>query len=74
MFPIDPSCSCYVCKNYTRAYIKHLFDSNEILGAILATHHNIAFYKLLADRAREAMLEDRFLEFKKDFLQNYLKQ
>ncbi len=70
-FPIDPNCSCYACENLTRSYIKHLFDSNEILGAILATAHNIAFYKSLAERAREAILEDRYAEFKKDFLANY---
>lgn len=72
-FPIDPNCDCYACKNLSRSYIKHLFDSNEILGAILATAHNIAFYKSLADRAREAILEDRFLEFKNQFLSDYLK-
>lgn len=73
-FPIDPNCSCYACENLTRSYIKHLFDSNEILGAILATAHNIAFYKSLAERAREAILEDRYAEFKKDFLANYSTQ
>ncbi len=57
--------------NFTRSYIKHLFDSNEILGQILATAHNIAFYKSLAVRAREAILEDRYLEFKKEFLGGY---
>lgn len=72
-FPIEPNCSCYTCKNFSRAYIKHLFDSNEILGAILATTHNIAFYKSLAEKAREAILKDRFLEFKKSFLSEYLK-
>ncbi len=72
-YPIDPSCDCYVCQNYSRAYLKHLFDSNEILGAILATHHNIAFYKRLADKARDAILENRFKEFKQEFLKNYLK-
>lgn len=70
-FPIEPNCSCYTCKNFSRAYIKHLFDSNEILGQILATLHNIAFYKSLADRARAAILEDNYLGFKKDFLKNY---
>ena len=59
--------------NFSRAYLKHLFDSNEILGQILATAHNIAFYKSLADRAREAILQDRFLEFKEEFLRGYLK-
>ncbi len=74
LFPVEPNCECYACKNFTRSYIKHLFDSNEILGAILATTHNIAFYKSIADRAREAILQDRFLEFKKDFLSKYFGQ
>jgi queuine tRNA-ribosyltransferase len=72
-FPIEPNLNDYVNNNFSRAYIKHLFDSNEILGQILATAHNIAFYKSLADRAREAILEDRFLDFKKDFLGGYTK-
>jgi len=70
-FPLDPNCDCYTCKNFTRAYVKHLFDSNEILGAILVTTHNIAFYHHLAQRARQAILEDRFNEFKKSFLNEY---
>ena len=74
MFPIEPNCNCYTCRTFSRAYIKHLFDANEILGAILATTHNIAFYKNLADLAREAILEDRFLQFKKDYLNNYSKK
>ena len=70
-FPIGPNCSCYTCKNFTRSYIKHLFDSNEILGQILATIHNIAFYKSLADRAREAILKKRFLQFKREFIEKF---
>ncbi len=73
-YPLEPNCDCYTCKNFTRSYIKHLFDSNEILGAILVTTHNIAFYVGLAKRARKAILENRFLEFKKEFLQGYKKQ
>ncbi len=73
-FPLDPTLDDYVNKNFTRSYIKHLFDSNEILGAILVTQHNISFYKSLAERAREAILEDRFLEFKKEFLEGYMKK
>ena len=72
-FPIEPNLDDYVNQKFSRAYIKHLFDSNEILGQILATHHNIAFYKSLADRARKAILEDRYLEFKDEFLKGYLK-
>ncbi|MDC1174025.1 tRNA guanosine(34) transglycosylase Tgt [Bacteriovoracaceae bacterium] len=72
-YPIDPNINCYANNNFTRAYIKHLFDSNEILGQILATEHNIAFYKTLAEQAREAILNDRFREFKNQFLENYSK-
>jgi queuine tRNA-ribosyltransferase len=72
-FPIEPNLKDYVNTNFTRAYIKHLFDSNEILGQILATAHNISFYKSMAVRAREAIFEDRFLEFKKQFLEGYKK-
>ncbi len=70
-FPIEPNLNDYVNSNFTRSYIKHLFDSNEILGQILATTHNISFYNDLAKRARQAILEDRFLEFKKEFLAGY---
>lgn len=72
-FPIEPNLKDYVNTNFTRAYIKHLFDSNEILGQILATAHNIAFYKSMAVRAREAIFADRFLEFKQEFLAGYSK-
>ncbi|MBX7144352.1 MAG: tRNA guanosine(34) transglycosylase Tgt [Oligoflexia bacterium] len=70
-FPIEPNLKDYVNSTFTRAYLKHLFDSNEMLGQILATAHNLAFYKSLAVRAREAILEDRFLDFKRDFLAGY---
>ncbi len=71
-FPIEPNLDCYADKNFTRAYMKHLFDSNEILGTILATEHNLAFYNDLCKKAREAILNDRFREFKKEFLESYL--
>lgn len=73
-YPVEPNCDCYTCKNFTRSYLKHLFDSNEILGAILTTIHNIHFYVQLSQRAREAIMKDRFLEFKKEFLNGYLKR
>lgn len=72
-YPIDPNCSCYTCENFSRAYVKHLFDSNEILGQILATIHNIQFYLDLSKRAREAIIAGKFLQFKKNFLDEYLK-
>lgn len=70
-FPIEPNLKDYVNSTFSRAYLKHLFDSNELLGQILATAHNLAFYKSLAVRAREAILEDRFLDFKRSFLAGY---
>lgn len=71
-YPLDPNCECYACQNFSRAYIKHLFDSNEILGATLVSLHNIAFYHSMAQRAREAIKANRFLQFKQEFLENYL--
>jgi queuine tRNA-ribosyltransferase len=53
--PIDPQCSCSVCKRYSRAYLRHLFASGEITAAILATHHNIHFYLDIMRRIREAI-------------------
>ena len=70
-YPIDSSCACYTCQNFSRAYLKHLFDANEILGAILASTHNIFFYYELSQNARTAIIEGRFLEFKKAFLSEY---
>ncbi len=70
-YPVDTSCVCYTCQNFTRSYLKHLFDSNEILGQILTTIHNIAYYKKLAEKAREAILENRYLEFKAEVSKYY---
>jgi len=72
--PIDKNCSCYACQNYSRAYIRHLLNSEEILGLRLVSLHNIYFYTDLIQKTREAISEDRFAEFKKDFLANYLRK
>jgi len=69
--PIDPNCTCWACSNYTRAYLRHLYKAEEILAARLATYHNLHFYRELMRRARKAIMEDRFLEFKEDFLIKY---
>ncbi len=66
--PADPHCSCYTCRNYSRAYIHHLFKAKEILAARLATLHNLQFYLDLVDRAAHAIEEDRYPEFKENFL------
>ena len=69
--PLDPECDCYTCKNYTRAYLRHLVKADEILGARLITIHNIHFLLNLMKNIRQAIKEDRFLEFKKDFYEKY---
>lgn len=69
--PIDHECGCYVCRNYSRAYIRHLIHVNEILGVRLTTWHNLAFMMKLMRQIRESILQERFLEFKKEFLENW---
>ncbi len=69
--PLDEDCDCYVCKNFTRAYIRHLFKAGEMLGQKLATYHNLHFLIKMMNGAREAIKEERFLEYKADFEANY---
>lgn len=68
--PIDIADN-YVCNNYTRAYIRHLFKANEILGQRLATYHNLWFLINLAKEAKEAIKNGKFKEFKEEFIKNY---
>jgi queuine tRNA-ribosyltransferase len=63
--PIDPACECYACRNYSRAYLSHLHRCNEILGARLATLHNLHYYQALMARMRAAISEGRFAAFEK---------
>ena len=69
--PLDPECSCYCCRNFTRAYLRHLFNTEEILGLRLISLHNIHYYLDLMSKVREAIRQDNFREFKKDFLARY---
>lgn len=69
--PLDPECNCYACKNYSKAYIRHLFNVDEILGARLATIHNLHFLIKLMEDLRESIREDRVLEFRRDFYLKY---
>jgi queuine tRNA-ribosyltransferase len=69
--PLDPECDCYCCKNFSRAYLRHLFNTEEILGLRLVSMHNIYFFLELMRRIREAIAVDRFQQFKKDFLAKY---
>jgi queuine tRNA-ribosyltransferase len=66
--PLDETCDCYTCKNYSRAYLRHLYVAGEILAMVLNTIHNVRYYMRLMEQIRAALKEDRFLEFKKDFL------
>lgn len=65
--PIDESCDCFTCKNYSRAYLNHLFRAHELTYFRLASLHNLHYYLTLMKQMREAILEQRFSEFKKDF-------
>lgn len=69
--PLDPECDCYTCKNYTRAYIRHLVKANEILGARLITTHNLRFLLKLMEQIRQAIREDRLLDFRDEFFAKY---
>ncbi|RKY32986.1 MAG: tRNA guanosine(34) transglycosylase Tgt [Candidatus Omnitrophota bacterium] len=71
---LDPACKCYTCRNFSRAYLRHLFNTDEILGLRLVSFHNIYFYLELMQRVREAIKQDRFKEFKKKFLSQYNSQ
>ncbi len=69
--PIDPECECYTCKNYTKAYLRHLFKAREILSSVLATWHNLYFMENFMKNIRKAIKEGYFSEFKREFLQKY---
>ena len=69
--PIDDECDCYTCKNYTRAYLCHLFRGKEMVAATLATIHNERFIVRLVDRMRQAILDGDFTEMKSEFLGRY---
>lgn len=69
--PLDPNCDCYVCKNFSRAYIRHLFNAEEYLALYLASYHSVYFYINLMKKIRESIKKDRFEEFKKEFFREY---
>ena len=69
--PVDPTCDCYCCKNYTRAYVRHLINTDEIMGGRLLSIHNIRFLQRLTASIRQAIMDDRYLEFRDNFMKNY---
>ncbi|HPS21669.1 MAG TPA: tRNA guanosine(34) transglycosylase Tgt [Candidatus Paceibacterota bacterium] len=71
---IEEDCECYTCKNYTRAYVAHLFHGKEMLAGTLASIHNLYFIVNLVKKIRQAIIDDRFFEYKENFLKTYLKE
>lgn len=69
--PLEEGCDCYACRNFSRAYIRHLFKAQEILGAQLASIHNLRFLTRLMVQVRDAIREDRLLDFRNEFFANY---
>jgi len=69
--PIDKECGCKVCKEYSRAYLRHLFKTKEILCSMLASYHNLYFLNEMVVNSRNAIKENRFLEYKREFLSRY---
>jgi queuine tRNA-ribosyltransferase len=69
--PLDPECNCYTCKNFSRAYLRHLFNADEILGLRLVSLHNVHFFLEMMRKIRQAIKQDSFAGFKKKFLSSY---
>lgn len=69
--PLDPECDCYVCRTFTRAYIRHLFNAGEILAPRLATYHSLYFFAKFMSEMRNAIINNEFLEWKQEFLSKY---
>lgn len=69
--PVDADCGCYTCKKYTRAYLHHLFKESELLALRLASIHNLHFVQSIIKGAREAILEDRFADYRKSVIMDY---
>jgi queuine tRNA-ribosyltransferase len=69
--PIDPTCSCYTCTHFTRAYISHLLKADEMFGLRLTSYHNLYFLIRLMREVREAIMEDRFADYSKSFLEDW---
>ncbi|MDY0300403.1 MAG: tRNA guanosine(34) transglycosylase Tgt [Trichlorobacter sp.] len=70
-YPVDPSCNCYTCQNFSRAYLHHLFAANEVLSAVLSAIHNVSFYLNMMQEIRQAIAQNRFAAYKQTFLAEY---
>ena len=67
--PVDPQCDCPTCRNFSRAYVRHLFKANEQLAGRLAVTHNLYFYNTLTERIRDAIETDTFAQFRAEYSQ-----
>ena len=67
---LDPECDCYTCKNFTRAYLRHLIKANEILASVLLSIHNLRFLIRLMEKVKQAIWNENLIEFRNDFLQS----
>ena len=72
--PVDKDCNCKVCRTYSRSYLRHLFKEQEILSSILASYHNLYFLNNMLKEIRQAINEDRFEEYRTNFLKRFNKQ
>lgn len=70
--PVEEGCDCYCCRNYTRAYVRHLINTDEIFGGRLLSIHNIRFLIKLTEDIKQAIREDRYLDFCEDFRKEYV--
>ena len=69
--PLDDQCDCYACQNFTRAYIRHLFNAKEITAGRLASIHNLRFLIHMMEEIREAIANDSLLDYRKEFYERY---
>ncbi|WP_461225066.1 tRNA guanosine(34) transglycosylase Tgt [Lacticaseibacillus suihuaensis] len=69
--PLDPDCDCYTCKNFTRAYLRHLIKADEALGERLMSYHNLYFLLHLMQQVRDAIASDSLLDFRRDYFEQY---
>lgn len=69
--PVEKECDCYCCQNYSRAYIRHLINTDEIFGGRLLSLHNIRFLHRLMEKIKQAIWQDRLLDFRDEFFENY---
>lgn len=69
--PVDPACDCYTCRNYSRAYLRHLIKADETFGLRLTTYHNLHFLLNLMRNVRQAIMDDRLLDFRDEFFEQY---